>query len=255
MKKTLLTLSSLLLFVLSAFSFNLPPSEKVVDFSNEIKSRLAEEKFLDLYNRIDYGEAKKPTYQIFRTAFIGYLNLAQQNKLSNQQILSCIDFSLPSTRKRLWIIDLKNEKLLFYDLVAHGKNSGGNMANKFSNIRNSNMSSLGFYVTAQKYYGKHGLSLRLSGQEAGYNDKAMERAVVMHGAKYVNPAICKSLGRLGRSFGCPAVSMEIYKEVINTIAEGSCLFIFYPDQVYLSKSLLLNEIMAIDYFLSPAYQV
>lgn len=254
MKKVLLTLS-ILLFALSAFSFSLPASEKPIDFSNELKSRLAEERFLELYKSIDYGKATKPAYQIFRTAFIGYLNLAQQNKLPNRRILSCIDFSLPSTRKRLWIIDLEKKKVLFHDLVAHGKNTGGNMATKFSNVRHSNMSSLGFYVTANKYYGKHGLSLRLSGQEVGFNDKAMERAVVMHGAKYVNPEICKNLGRLGRSFGCPAVSMAIYKEVINTIAEGSCLFIYYPDRGYLSKSLLLKEITAIDYFLSADFQV
>lgn len=219
-------------------------------FSDELKARMAEDRFQKLYSAIDFGLDAKPAYAVFRKAYIGYLNLLRTDKLRNKDILTCIDFSLPSVQKRLWVIDLRNKKNLFYDLVAHGKNSGGNIPKKFSNIRHSNMSSLGFYVTAHTYFGKHGLSLRLAGQEAGFNDKAMERAVVMHGADYVNPRIGKSLGRLGRSFGCPAISKAIYKEVITAIAEGSCLFIYSPDLNYLKKSVLLQEATAIEYFLS-----
>lgn len=252
-KESLFTLC--LLLCLSCFSYAASGKNGAEDrFSNELKVRMAEQGFQKLYNSIDYGKAARPSYEVFRKAFIGYLNLMQQQKLDNKNILSCIDFSLPSVQKRLWVIDLQKKKVLFYELVAHGKNSGGNMANTFSNVSNSHMSSLGFYVTANKYYGKHGLSLRLSGQEAGFNDKAMERAVVMHGADYVNPNIGKSLGRLGRSFGCPALSREISSEVINIIAEGSCLFIYYPDALYLSKSLVLNEMLAVEFFLSQAYQ-
>lgn len=259
MKKTLLSLV-FIIFIFSIFSFSnseeVKPFERLpIENGPETKARMAEEKFENLYNSIDFGVAEKPAYQVFRKGFIGYLNLAYEKKISNKQILTLIDFSLPSIQKRLWIIDLKNKKLLFHDLVAHGKNSGENMATKFSNIRNSNMSSLGFYVTGQKYIGKHGLSLRLNGQDIGYNDKALERAVVMHGADYVNEGICKSMGRLGRSFGCPAVSMEIYQEVIETVAEGSCLFIFYPDADYLRKSRFLYENTAVDFFLSPAFGV
>lgn len=259
MKKLLLMLSFLSFFL---FAFTFPVStastdpEKVTEnrvFNDtyELKKGMAEERFLDLYNSIDYGKGAKPAYDIFRKAYIGYLNLKKQNKLSKPNILSCIDFSLPSVQKRLWIMDLNKRKVLFHDLVAHGKNSGGNMAKTFSNVLNSNMSSLGFYVTGERYVGKHGLSLRLSGQELGYNDMAMERAVVMHGADYVNTEIIKNIGRLGRSFGCPAVSRAISQDVVNTIADGSVLFIFYPDQQYLKNSLLLNEMVAIEYLLSP----
>lgn len=259
MKKLLLPFF-FFIFVFSAFSFSNSESGSIflaipAEPNPEMKARLAEEKFENLYNSIDYGQADKPDYLIFRKAYVGYLNLMFQDKLSNKDILTLIDFSLPSVQKRLWIVDLKNKKLLFHDLVAHGKNSGDNMATKFSNISNSNMSSLGFYVTGQKYTGKHGLSLRLNGQEVGYNDKAMERAVVMHGANYVNTEICKSIGRLGRSFGCPAVSMAIYKDVINTVADGSCMFIYYPDADYQQKSLLLKEVQAIEYLLSADFEV
>ncbi len=246
-------LSVCLFFVsVSAFAIPVSPISTASNFSTELKARIAEERFQALYSAIDFGEASKPAYEVFRKAYIGYLNLLRTDKLKNKDVLTCIDFSLPSVQKRLWVIDLRKKKNLFYDLVAHGKNSGGDVPDKFSNIRHSNMSSLGFYVTANTYFGKHGLSLRLAGQEAGYNDKAMERAVVMHGADYVNPQICKSIGRLGRSFGCPAISKNIYKEVITTIAEGSCLFIYSQDVNYLKKSLLLQETAAIEYFLSVA---
>ncbi len=252
MKKLLLTccLLSLSFSVFALPGLNTSGSDTENSFSAELKSRMAEERFMELYNTIDYGTGEKPQYEVFRKAFIGYLNLKKENKLSKPDILSCIDFSLPSTQERLWIIDLKNKKVLFHELVAHGKNSGGNMATTFSNIMNSNMSSLGFYVTAQKYTGKHGLSLRLSGQEAGYNDMAMARAVVIHGADYVSKEFVKSMGRLGRSFGCPAVSREVSDGVINAIADGSCVFIYYPDNGYLQKSALLNEMRAIDYLLA-----
>ena len=257
--KKLMLMFSFLSFFLFAFTFpvttaSTDPTEVLespaFNDSYAVKKGIAEERFLDLYNSIDFGSGAKPAYDIFRKAYIGYLNLKKNNKLSNPDILSCIDFSLPSIKKRLWIMDLKNKKVLFHDLVAHGKNTGGNMAKIFSNLLNSNMSSLGFYVTGERYVGKHGLSLRLSGQEAGFNDMAMERAVVMHGADYVNTEIIKNLGRLGRSFGCPAVSREISKDVINTIADGSALFIYFPDQQYLQNSLMLNEIVAVEYLLS-----
>lgn len=266
MKKLLLHLF-LVILVISAFSFSYeePKSEKVEaeppvvkvtpENKAEERSRLAEEKLESLYRSIDFGKGEEPAYPVFRKALVGYLNLLNQGKLAKENILTIIDFSLPSIEKRLWIIDLESKKVLFHDLVAHGKNSGDNMATKFSNIRHSNMSSLGFYVTAHKYIGKHGLSLRLSGQEVGYNDKAMERAVVMHGADYVNPEICKSIGRLGRSFGCPAISMAIYKEVIETVADGSCLFIYYPDEEYLKNSFFLQEAQAVEFLLSPEFKI
>lgn len=248
MKKLMLTFSLLALFLsVNPLAASATP---VNSFVSELRSHLAEQRFVNLYNSIDYGVGEKPKYEVFRKAFIGYLNLLRNNKLANPGIITCIDFSIPSVKKRLWIVDLKAKKVLFHDFVAHGKNSGENMATTFSNVPNSLMSSLGFYVTDNRYTGKHGLSLRLSGQEAGFNDKAMERAVVLHGADYVNTNIIKQMGRLGKSFGCPAVSREIADEVINTIADGSCLFIYYPDPSYLKESMLLSETEAIDFILS-----
>lgn len=231
-----------------ALPASIPVSSESVD--NNAKLLLAEERFTQLYEGIEWGINARPSYDVFRKGMVGYLNLLSQQKLSSKGILTLIDFSLPSVQKRLWVLDLKNRKLLFHDLVAHGKNSGENMANSFSNIAESNQSSLGFYVTANTYFGKHGLSLRLSGQEKGINDKAMERAIVMHGADYVNTAITKSLGRLGRSLGCPAVSREISEKVITTVADRTCMFIYHPSQDYLSKSVFLQEATAIDFLLA-----
>lgn len=217
---------------------------------NEAKLLLAEQKFNELYQSIDYGTNAKPSYDVFRKGMIGYLNLLSQKKLSSKGILTLIDFGIPSVQKRMWIIDVTNKKLLFHDLVAHGKNSGHDMADSFSNTPESLQSSLGFYVTTETYFGKHGLSLRLAGQEKGFNDKAMARAIVMHGADYVNTSIIKSMGRLGRSFGCPAVSREISEQVINTVAKGTCLFIYHPSKDYITKSALLKEAAAIDFLLA-----
>jgi hypothetical protein len=158
-----------------------------------------------------------------------------------KQILTVIDFSLPSNKKRLWVIDLKNKKVLFNDLVAHGKNSGGIYARKFSNTQSTYMSSLGFYLTGNTYQGKHGLSLTLNGMDKNFNDNARDRAIVIHGANYVGDDFIRKYGRLGRSFGCPALSMDICEKVIDTIRDGSCLFIYYPDKQFLAKSQVLNR--------------
>lgn len=228
---------------------DVPPAPDKTNTPEE-KLLLAEQKFTELYESIDYGQQPRPAYEVFRKAMVGYYNLKSQQKLSGKGILTLIDFGLPSVQKRLWIVDLHKRKLLFHDLVAHGKNSGHDMATSFSNIPESNQSSLGFYITANTYFGKHGLSLRLAGQELGINDKAMARAIVMHGADYVNNNIGKALGRLGRSFGCPAVSREIADDVIKTVADGTLMFIYHPSQEYLTKSALLQEAAAIDFLLA-----
>lgn len=210
----------------------------------------AEAGLRQLYEGIAFGDAARPGFELFTKAMLGFVRLKQEGSLQNENILSLIDFSISSSKKRLWIIDLKARKLLFHELVAHGKNSGGDLPDRFSNTVNSNQSSLGFYVTRQTYYGKHGLSLRLQGMEKGFNDNAMRRAVVMHGADYVNEGIIGSLGRLGRSFGCPSVSKAVYKPIINLIKDGSCLFIYYPDKTYLSQSAYLaDEQLALQQFL------
>lgn len=141
-------------------------------------------------------------------------------KSKNKDILTVIDFSKPSTEKRMFVIDLKNKKVLYSTVVSHGKNSGSNYATSFSNVSGSYQSSLGFYVTENVYMGKNGYSLVLNGLEKGINDKAKERAIVVHGAKYANPSTIASSGRLGRSLGCPALPESLAEPIINTIKEA-----------------------------------
>lgn len=174
-------------------------------------------------------------------AMLGYNVLKAKGKLSKDNILSIIDFSLPSGKKRLFVIDVNNYKLLFVSYVAHGKNSGLDKALYFSNEPESNKSSVGFYTTLGTYTGKHGYSMRLEGQEIGYNNNALERDIVMHSANYVDESIVQSQGYIGRSLGCPAVSNEIYKPVINKIKNGTCLFVYGNDNKYIINSKLLKR--------------
>ena len=170
----------------------------------------------------------------------GLDKLIEQGKLRNSSIISIVDFSLPSSKKRLFVIDLKNYKVLYNTWVAHGRNSGREMAESFSNQESSFKSSPGFYVTGNTYRGSHGYSLKLEGLERGINDKAYERAIVMHGAEYVNPALVATQGFIGRSLGCPAVPVKMATPIINTIKNGSCLFIYNPSRSYLQRSQYLG---------------
>ena len=170
-------------------------------------------------------------------AMLGYKALKAKGLLRNDNIITIADLTLPSSKKRLFVFDIKKCKLLFVTYVAHGKNSGLNYAEKFSNNPRSLKSSLGFYITKNVYNGKHGLSLKLSGEDRGFNDNAEERAVVVHGAKYIG---CPGNAAAGRSFGCPAVPQKVASKVINLIKGGSCLFIYHPSQTYLHGSKVLN---------------
>jgi len=154
--------------------------------------------------------------------------------------LTVIDFSRPSTDVRMWVYDLRARKLLFEEHVAHGRNSGFNLPTKFSNQPDSNMSSLGLYRASEAYIGKHGYSLRLDGLEAGFNDRARERAIVIHGADYVNEAMAQSQGRLGRSLGCPAVRPQIAHKLIDAVKNGGLVFAYYPDARWLKTSKYLS---------------
>lgn len=154
--------------------------------------------------------------------------------------LAVIDYSLPSTEPRLWVFDLERRTLLHAEHVAHGKGSGDNYAHAFSNRYGSHQSSLGLFVTAETYYGRNGYSLRMDGLEPGINDLARERAIVMHGADYVNPALARNFGRLGRSWGCPAVRPQVAREIIDTLSGGQLLFAYYPDEEWLADSPLLG---------------
>ena len=164
----------------------------------------------------------------------------QRGLVKRHDLLTVIDYSLPSSEPRLFVFNLITHKLLFRELVAHGKNSGGDKASFFSNSSGSLASSLGLYVTADTYVGHNGYSLRLKGLEEGVNDMAADRAIVMHGAYYVSREAIKALGRLGRSWGCPAVRAEIADKIINTLRGGSPIFAYYPDKNWLSTSAFLH---------------
>ncbi|MFJ2689463.1 murein L,D-transpeptidase catalytic domain family protein [Pseudomonas sp. NPDC087336] len=156
------------------------------------------------------------------------------------QRLAVIDYSLPSTEQRLWVFDLKKRKLLFHELVAHGRNSGENMATQFSNQNESFATSLGLYRTQQSYVGQNGYSLRMEGLEPGFNDNAFDRAIVIHGAPYVSPVLARANGRIGRSLGCPAVRPAIAHRLIDSMKDGQLLFSYYPDQRWLKSSSFIN---------------
>lgn len=176
------------------------------------------------------------SYDAFREALAGFNKLEAKNK----DMLTLIDFTRPSTEERFYVFDIKHKKMLFSSLVSHGKNSGGNYATSFSNEYGSYKSSLGFYLTGTTYQGKNGYSLLLDGLEKGINDRARERAIVIHGAAYSNPSVIASGGRLGRSFGCPALPQAVSKPIINTIKGGTLLYIYANDKNYLSQSPVLS---------------
>ena len=160
----------------------------------------------------------------------------RQGLLDGFKHLAVIDYSLPSTKPRLWVFDVGRGRLLYQELVAHGRNTGERFAERFSNVEGSKMSSLGLFQAADTYYGSNGYSLRLRGLDPGFNDNALARAIVMHGAPYVSEAIAERMGRLGRSWGCPAVRPEVARTVIDTLKGGALLFAYYPDNKWLKES-------------------
>ncbi len=158
-----------------------------------------------------------------------------------RDVLAVIDYSLSSTDPRLWVLDMRTREVLHRDLVAHGRNSGEHFATAFSNIVGSKQSSLGLFRADEVYQGQHGYSLRLTGLEAGFNDRARERAIVMHGAKYVSREFVERNGRLGRSWGCPSVREQISRDVIDAIKDGGALFVYYPSDRWLRESEYLDR--------------
>lgn len=178
--------------------------------------------------------------EIFDLALTGYLQLSSEDKLTKDSILVVIDYSRSSKTRRLWVINLFQKKIEFNEFVAHGKNSGGEFAYSFSNRYRSKKSSLGFMVTGNIYNGKHRRSLKLNGVESGFNTNVFGRGVVIHGANYVNEIYTGNNQRMGRSFGCPAVSKEVNEALVNFIEGGTCLFAYYPNSYYLRKSKYAN---------------
>jgi hypothetical protein len=177
---------------------------------------------------------------VLKLALEASSNAAAKGLVTRPGLLTVIDYSIPSSQPRLFVLDLDRNKVLYRELVAHGRNSGDDRTTSFSNDEGSLETSLGLFATAGTYEGRNGYSLRLRGLEAGVNDNAMERAIVMHGAPYVSQSTVAALGRLGRSWGCPAVRPAIAKELINTIRGGSAVFSYYPDQKWLTASAFLT---------------
>jgi hypothetical protein len=176
---------------------------------------------------------------MLKQAFTGYLKLAKAG-LIRREVLTLIDFTRPSSEKRLYRIDMCSGAVELCTWVAHGKMSGEEYASSFSNQINSLQSSLGFFITGNTYIGEHGLSLRLKGMDPGINDRAEDRAIVLHGANYVSESFIQTHGRLGRSHGCPAVAPEIHRELIESIRDGSCLFIYSTKDDYQRQSRWLH---------------
>jgi hypothetical protein len=210
------------------------PISVVKNEANNIK-----EKSELVYCEIQPEGFSLPELEIFTKAFEGYATLESQGKIKNN-ILTIIDFSLSSTKERMWVIDMLNKKVLLQTLVSHGIKSGKEFAKSFSNQNESFKSSLGFFLTGETYIGKHGISLKLDGLEFGLNDKARERAVVIHGAEYVSKKLANRQGYLGRSQGCPAVATAIAPKLIQTIKDKSVLFIYHPTRMYVNKSKLVS---------------
>ena len=224
------TIFSIAFILLSALTF--PIGNASLKKSLSMSERLTNE------TEIIYEQMKLEgiiDFNAFESAYLGYKKL--NNNKNN--LLTIIDFNLPSTEKRMYVLDLSKKEVLYVTHVAHGRNSGGNYATSFSNKNGSYQSSLGFYRTAETYNGGNGYSLRLDGLEKGINDLARPRAVVIHGADYCNEEFIKSTGRLGRSFGCPALPQSLNKPIINTIKDGSLLFIYADKPEYYASTKIL----------------
>ncbi len=214
-------------------------NDSSASFTTVSSEEAEKDKTNDEYTLI--GLARKGlSKEVFELALKGYNNLVKKRMVRNKNIITVIDFSKPSNQKRLYVIDLKRKKLILQSLVAHGRNSGLEYATDFSNEIDSHKSSLGFYITMSTYTGDHGYALKLKGCEKGFNNKAYDRSIVIHGSEYVTEQFLRSNGFLGRSFGCPALPEKINKKVIDVIKNGSCLFLYHPTKKYLLTSPVLN---------------
>jgi hypothetical protein len=217
-------------------------TKNLPDESFPSPAKLIDEQIQDVFERSGL-DSSGLSYEVFRKAHIGFINLKTIGEVpASATVLSIADFNMSSKRKRLWIVDLDKKELLLNTWVSHGRGSGGDIATKFSNTNSSYQSSIGFYVTGEVYNGKHGRSLRLDGMDAGYNNRARERAIVIHGADYVSAQTIKSLNRLGLSHGCPAVPSNLSNQIIDVVKDKTVLYIHSDISNYTSK--YLNEELA-----------
>ena len=243
MNKYILCFASILLVCVALIgtSFKAADQSQSQPLKNFAADSVYNQYILDLYQTADLDSVGL-SEQVFEKALTGYYNMKYSGLLHDKSVLTIADFDQESRKKRLYIIDIDKKKLILNTWVAHGQNSGGDKPSNFSNIQNSNQSSLGFYLTGEIYFGKHGRSLKLDGMDQGFNSKARDRAIVIHGADYVSQETINKLGRLGRSQGCPAVPTKLANKVIDAISDRTVLFINSSEQTY--QSSLLNETLA-----------
>jgi hypothetical protein len=244
MKYRILTVVGVLIFSFAFSSTSEIDNSKDLKINTEIPVKTEVKSSFEataagLYNEFVVNNSSMPGLSVFEKAISGYMKLEESGKVANP-LLTVIDFNLSSTKKRMWILNMDTKEVLFNTFVAHGKNTGVEFAKNFSNKENSHQSSLGFYVTGETYYGKNGLSLFIDGMEKGFNSNARKRYVVIHGADYAEPEFIQRIGRLGRSYGCPAVPNKIAKELINKIKGKSVVYIHKNDENYIEKSTYLN---------------
>jgi hypothetical protein len=245
MKKPAILLLSILASVLFVFATSKKSSarKKIITTSSTVSTAAnakSSENNSALFSELHLDEAGM-SQTVFNSALQGLQKLDAKGVIPKDDIITIIDFSQPSNKKRLYVLDLQSRQVLFNTLVAHGRNTGSLWAKSFSNEASSLKSSPGFYVTEDTYVGHNGYSLRLNGLEKNINDNALNRDIVMHGAPYVDQSAINSLGFLGRSWGCPAVPESKHKAIINTIKGGTCLFIYSPDKNYQQRSTILNS--------------
>ncbi|MEO2128452.1 MAG: murein L,D-transpeptidase catalytic domain family protein [Christiangramia sp.] len=241
MKYRVLTVLGVLVFSFAfhnADAINSKTSIKPAPVATETEPTF-EARVADLYDSFSLKNSSMPNMLAFERAFKGYSKLKEEGKVQNN-LLTIVDFDLSSTKKRMWILDMDSHTVLFNTYVAHGQGTGGEFAKNFSNIENSHQSSLGFYMTGATYYGGNGLSLYMDGMEKQFNSNARKRYIVIHGADYAEPSFIQRVGRLGRSYGCPAVPNKIAKNLINTIKGQSVVYIHKSNQNYLQNSTFLN---------------
>ncbi len=190
--------------------------------------------------KLQYNGGDTIAKRVLKHALVGYMYLKHTDGLDNPKYLTVIDFSKYCNDKRMWVIDMENQHVIFNEMVAHGARTGDEYPKYFSNSHGSNKSSLGFYTTGSTYWGSNRFSLKLNGLEKGINSNAFSRGIVIHGANYVGDNYLKYNRRIGRSYGCPAISQSVNKQLIETVKGGSCLFIFHPTNSYLENSDILN---------------
>ena len=233
-----------LIFILSTFLY-FSNAQKHLSKEKQLALKKAELNIKELYNELNAAQYNL-SFEAFRYAYIGYQSLKKQQRLNGKELFSIIDFTKDCNSKRFYTIDLEKMKIVYNTYVAHGKKSGDRLATSFSDVAESNKSSIGFYITGSTYNGGNGYSLALHGDEKGYNSNLAKRSVVIHTADYANENYMARNGRLGRSLGCPVLPENIYKQIIDAIKDKTMIFAYYNDAKYLKTSKYLNVLKLIE---------